>query len=329
MKKILVTGAAGFIGSHLVDALLARGDSVIGVDNFNAFYDPALKRLNVEAALRKPAFTMDEGDICDESFLRSVFDRERPEVVVHLAAWAGVRPSLQNPKIYHTVNVIGSQHVLDACRDFEVGHLVFASSSSVYGGSTRIPFAEDDPVSGPISPYAATKRMGELMAHVYSTIYGLHTTLLRFFTVYGPRQRPEMAIHKFARLIDEGKPIPMFGDGSTQRDYTYIDDIIDGVLKAIATPVQYEILNLGESHTTTLRALIDMLAAQIGKPAHIQQLDPQPGDVEITYANIEKAKRMIGYDPQFTMEEGIARFVDWYNRNARSPQRQAVSPGAS
>lgn len=320
MKKVLVTGAAGFIGSHLVDALLRRGDRVIGLDNFNSFYDPAIKHENLHVASDNDSFTLHEGDICDEEFVRSIFKREAPEVVVHLAAWAGVRPSLENPHIYHQVNVIGSQHILDACRDFELSHLVFASSSSVYGGSTRIPFTEDDPVFGPISPYAATKRMNELMAHVYSHIYSLNTTLLRFFTVYGPRQRPEMAIHKFARLIEEGKPIPMFGDGSTRRDYTYIDDIIDGVLKAVDRPFRYEIFNLGESHTTTLRELIDMLARHMEKPARIQQQDLQPGDVEITYANIEKAKEMLGYDPQFSMDQGISRFVAWYKERIPPPR---------
>jgi len=234
--------------------------------------------------------------------------------VVHLAARAGVRPSIKNPNLYHRVNVIGSQHVLDACRDFRPSHLVFASSSSVYGGSADIPFKEDNPVSRPISPYAATKRMNELQAHVYSHLYGVNVTMLRFFTVYGPRQRPDMAIHQFTKRIFEGEPVPMFGDGSTQRDYTYIDDIIDGVIRCVDKPFRYEIFNLGEQHTTSLRELIDLIAKHVGKPAAIVQLPLQPGDVAITYADISHARELLRYNPTFTMDEGIQRFVAWYRK---------------
>ena len=234
--KTLITGAAGFIGSHLADALLARGDSVVALDSFNDYYDPALKRANIAAALPSQNYQLHEIDICDEPAVRDLFERQRPDVVVHLAARAGVRPSLQDPNLYHRVNVIGSQHILDACRDFKPSHLVFASSSSVYGGCTEVPFSESNPVARPISPYAATKRMNELQAHVYSHIYGVNVTMLRFFTVYGPRQRPDMAIRKFIQLIDQGRPVPMFGDGLTSRYYTYIDDIIDGVVRAIDNP---------------------------------------------------------------------------------------------
>lgn len=256
MKKILITGGAGFIGSSLADRLLARGDAVTALDNFNTYYDPAVKRANITQALEQSAYALIEGDICDEETVQTAFRTAEPEVVVHLAARAGVRPSLQDPNLYHRVNVIGSQHILDACRAYKPTHLVFASSSSVYGGITETPFHERMDISRPISPYAATKRMNELMGHVYSHIYGLHITMLRFFTVYGPRQRPDMAIHKFIKLISKGEPIPMFGDGSTQRDYTYIDDIIDGLVKAVDTPLPYEIFNLGENHTTSLRDLI-------------------------------------------------------------------------
>ena len=312
MKRVLITGAAGFIGSHLADALLARGDEVIGLDNFNTYYDPGVKRRNIAGALENPAFTLIEEDICDEAPLRVVFERYQPEVIVHLAARAGVRPSLEDPNLYHRVNVIGSQHILDACRDFGPSHLVFASSSSVYGGSVDVPFRESDPVMRPISPYAATKRMNELQAHVYSHVYGVKVTMLRFFTVYGPRQRPDMAIHQFTRRILEGKPVPMFGDGDTRRDYTYIDDIIDGVLRCVDRPFQYEIFNLGESQTTRLRDLIDLIARVAGKPAKIERLPLQPGDVEITYADVNHARQALGYAPRFGMEEGISRFLDWY-----------------
>ncbi|HEX72118.1 MAG TPA: NAD-dependent epimerase/dehydratase family protein, partial [Candidatus Hydrogenedentes bacterium] len=219
--------------------------------------------------------------------------------------------------LYHRVNVIGSQHVLDACRDFAPSHLVFASSSSVYGGSTAVPFAESDPVMRPISPYAATKRMNELQAHVYSHLYGVRVTMLRFFTVYGPRQRPDMAIHKFTRAILRGEPVPMFGDGSTRRDYTYIDDIIDGVLRCVDTPFDYEIFNLGEQRTTTLCDLIAIIEKAVGKAAVIDRKPPQPGDVEVTYADISHARDRLGYDPRFDMEEGVRRFVDWFRAQER------------
>ena len=314
MKRVLVTGAAGFIGSHLTDALLARGDEVLGLDEFNDYYDPAVKRGNLAGALAKPGFALVEADICDEAALRAAFERFRPEVVVHLAARAGVRPSLQDPNLYHRVNVVGGQHILDACRDFGPSHLVFASSSSVYGGSTAVPFTEDDPVMRPISPYAATKRMNELQAHVYSHLYGLNVTMLRFFTVYGPRQRPDMAIHKFTRNLLRGEPIPVFGDGSTRRDYTYIDDIVQGLLGCVDTPLRYEILNLGESRTTTLAELVEMVARHTGRAPVIDRRPAQPGDVEITYADISRARRLVGYAPRFEMDEGVRRFVAWYRK---------------
>lgn len=311
MKRVLVTGAAGFIGSWLCERLLSRGDAVLGVDAMVDNYDPAIKRRNLTAALASDRFRLEEIDICDETRIRAAFEAFRPDVVVHLAARAGVRASLQDPNMYHRVNVIGSQHILDACRDFAPGHVVFASSSSVYGGSTAVPFTEDDPVARPISPYAATKRMNELQAHVYHHVYGVRVTLLRFFTVYGPRQRPDMAIHKFVRLISRGEPVPMFGDGSTRRDYTYIGDIIDGVVRCVDRPFDYEVMNLGEHHTTSLAELIDLIARHVGRPAVIDPQPVQPGDVSITYASIEKAQRLIGYAPRTSMEEGIARFVRW------------------
>lgn len=315
MKRILITGVAGFIGSTLADQLLARGDTVYGIDNFNDYYDPAVKWRNLAAALTNSGFTLDEGDLCDEPRVTRAFERARPDVIVHLAARAGVRPSLQDPNLYHRVNVIGSQHILDACRAFKPSHLVFASSSSVYGGNTDVPFREDMPVDRPISPYAATKRMNELMGHVYSHVYGLRVTMLRFFTVYGPRQRPDMAIHLFTQLISEGRPVPMFGDGSTRRDYTYIDDVIDGLVRAVDTPLPYEIINLGEHHTTSLRELIDLIARHVGKPVHIESKPLQAGDVSITYASIDKARALLGYNPRIGMDEGIRRFVKGYQEH--------------
>ena len=317
MKRILVTGAAGFIGSHVVETLLARGDRVAALDEFNDYYEPALKRANVAEALKNPQYTLYEADIRNESKVREIFEREQPEVVVHLAARAGVRPSLKDPNLYHTVNVIGSQHILDACREYKPSHLVFASSSSVYGASVDVPFSEDNPVAAPISPYAATKRMNELMAHVYSHVYGLHVTMLRFFTVYGPRQRPDMAIRRFTQLIDEGKPIPMFGDGSTRRDYTFITDIIAGVIAAIDRPFRYEIFNLGGHETTSLRELITLISDALGKPACIETLPNQPGDVTITYADVAKAHRLLDYAPQVPIRDGIRRFVEWYTSQGK------------
>lgn len=316
MRHILVTGAAGFIGSHLTERLLARGDSVTGIDSFNDYYDPAIKRRNLAGALQNPHFALLEGDICDEAFVRGAFQGTRPDVVVHLAARAGVRPSLQDPNLYHRVNVIGTQHILDACRAWTPSHCVIASSSSVYGGLTTVPFTEAMEISKPISPYAATKRMNELMGHVYHHVYGLRFTFLRFFTVYGPRQRPDMAIHKFTRLIESGEPIAMYGDGTTRRDYTYIDDIIDGVMRAVDTPFDYEIFNLGESHTTSLSELVALLGEACGKTPVIDRQPLQPGDVAITYADIEKARRLLGYNPQFDMAEGLQRFAAWFREHA-------------
>ena len=314
MKRVLVTGAAGFIGSHLTDALLARGDEVLGLDEFNDYYDPAVKRGNLAGALAKPGFALVEADICDEAALRAAFERFRPEVVVHLAARAGVRPSLQDPNLYHRVNVVGGQHILDACRDFGPSHLVFASSSSVYGGSTAVPFTEDDPVMRPISPYAATKRMNELQAHVYSHLYGLNVTMLRFFTVYGPRQRPDMAIHKFTRNLLRGEPIPVFGDGSTRRDYTYIDDIVQGLLGCVDTPLRYEILNLGYGHPYAMTEFVQIMEELTGRAALVRDVPGPASEPAITFANNHKARELIGFDPQVPLPEGLARTWAWYRK---------------
>lgn len=312
MKKVIITGVAGFIGSHLAETLLGRGDQVLGIDNFNTYYDPARKQANLANALQNRRFSLETVDICQDGALESALATFQPDVVVHLAARAGVRPSLENPIAYHETNVIGFQRLIDACLKHPPSHIVAASSSSVYGGLTDVPFSEDLDVSRPVSPYAATKRMNELMGHVYHHTHGLQFTFLRFFTVYGPRQRPDMAIHRFVRLAEEGKPLPFFGDGSTRRDYTYIDDIIAGVVATVDTPFPYEIFNLGEQHTTSLSELVALIEKHTGRTVTLDRQPLQTGDVTITYADISRARDLVGYAPQHTMDEGIARFVQWY-----------------
>jgi len=310
--RVLITGGAGFIGYHLAAALIARRDEVILLDNFNDFYDPELKRKNVrdlQAMRDAPVYAV---DILDRNSLRRVFEETRPETVVHLAAWAGVRPSLERPDLYAAVNVTGTVHMLEMAKEFAVQCFIFGSSSSVYGGSTRVPFAEDDPVDRPVSPYAATKRAGELLCHTYAKNFSLRITCLRFFTVYGPRQRPEMAIHKFARLMSEGREIPIFGQGDSRRDYTYVEDIVSGILAAIEVNPQFEIVNLGESQTITLLGLVEHLEQALGKKAVLRFLPNQPGDMEVTYADITHARRLLGYNPQVPLRQGVRLFAEWY-----------------
>ncbi|HEX8069180.1 MAG TPA: GDP-mannose 4,6-dehydratase [Pyrinomonadaceae bacterium] len=313
-EDILVTGGAGFIGSHLVERLLAEGRwRVTVVDDFNDFYAPALKRANVAPHLGRADFELVEADIRDRAALERVFAARPFPVVVHLAARAGVRPSLTEPLLYAETNINGTLHLLELARAHGTRRFVFGSSSSVYGANAKVPFGEDDPVRHPISPYAATKAAGELLCHTYAHLHGLRSVALRFFTVYGARQRPDLAIHKFARLIRAGRPIPVFGDGTTRRDYTYIDDIIAGVRAAIAydaTP--FEAINLGESRTVTLNELIALLEAELGRRAVVERHPLQPGDVPQTYADINKARRLLGYDPQTPIEEGLKRFVAWF-----------------
>jgi len=315
MPHILITGAAGFIGSHLSEALLARGDTVTALDNFNEYYSPAIKRTNISACQAHPRFNLHEADICNGETTAHLIESTGADVIVHLAARAGVRPSLDDPNLYHRVNVIGTQNVLDAALRAEPSHIVMASSSSVYGGLTNVPYDEAMDVSCPISPYAATKRMNELMARVYHETHGLNVTLLRIFTAYGPRQRPDMAIQKFAHLIETGQAVPMYGDGTTRRDYTYVGDLIAGMMQAIDRPFGYEIFNLGESRTTPLRSLIDSLGVALGKQPLILGMPTQPGDVDITYANIDKARRLLDYDPQVPLESGLEEFVAWRRQN--------------
>ena len=310
--RILVTGGAGFIGSHLVGRLLAMKCRVTVLDDFNDYYDPAVKRMNVAPHLDNPAYNLVEGDIRDVVLLRKVFSEGSFDIVVHLAARAGVRPSLKQAPLYCDVNVVGTSHLLDAAVSHDVRRFVFASSSSVYGDNEKIPFSESDPVDNPVSPYAATKRAAELVCHSCHHLYGTDLACLRFFTVYGPRQRPEMAIHKFTRLINEGRPVPLFGDGTSERDYTFIDDIIDGVISVIERHRGFEIYNLGDSNPVPLARLVSLIEEALDKKAEIERLPAQPGDVRRTCADIEKARRLLGYEPRIKIEDGIARFVRWY-----------------
>ena len=313
-ETILITGGAGFIGSHLAERLLDRGRRVVCLDLFDTFYDPAVKRRNVAAALAHPRYRLVEGDIRDERLANDLMGEERPAVVVHLAARAGVRPSIEQPLLYQDVNVRGTAVALDACVRAGVDRFVFASSSSVYGNNEKVPFSEDDPVDHPISPYAATKKAGELLGYTWHHLHGIHFWGLRFFTVFGPRQRPEMAIHKFTRAIDRGEEVPLFGDGASRRDYTYIGDILDGLERCVERVRGHEILNLGESRTTTLSELVDMISRGLGKPARIRRLPAQPGDVEQTWADVSRARTLIGYEPRTSVEEGLRLFLDWYRR---------------
>lgn len=311
MAKILVTGGAGFIGSHTSERLLARGDDVVVLDNFNDAYDPAIKRANA-AALRKAKVVT--GDIRDRELVAQLFQEHRFDGVVHLAAMAGVRPSLLDPLHYEDVNMRGTITLLEEARKRPKLRFVFASSSSVYGARDKVPFSERDDIPHPVSPYAATKRAGELMCYTYHHLYGIPITCLRFFTVYGPRQRPEMAIAKFTKALIEGQPIPFFGDGSTRRDYTYVDDIVDGVVAALDRCAGYEIYNLGESATTSLSELVEGLAQAVGVPAVLDRQPNQPGDVPLTCADVSKARALLGYEPRTPVAVGLARYVEWYRR---------------
>ncbi|MFN2510498.1 MAG: GDP-mannose 4,6-dehydratase [Pyrinomonadaceae bacterium] len=316
MKNILITGGAGFIGSHLVDHLLAEGDwAVTVVDDFNDFYAPEIKRHNVRGHQENPDYKLIEADIRVPTALEPVFNQTQFEAIVHLAARAGVRPSLSDPQLYAETNINGTVNLLEEARRHRVKQFVFGSSSSVYGINAKVPFSEEDPIRQPISPYAATKAAGELLCHTYSHLYDLRTVCLRFFTVYGARQRPDLAIHKFARLISEGKPIPVFGDGGSSRDYTYIDDIIAGVRAAIDfDQTNYDVFNLGESRTVELRELISLIELELGQKAIIESQPWQPGDVPQTFADISKARRLLGYNPQTQIEDGIRKFVEWFRR---------------
>jgi UDP-glucuronate 4-epimerase len=309
MAKVLVTGGAGFIGSHVAQKLLARGDEVVVLDNFNDFYDPALKRRNARELSGARVVT---GDIRERERIAGLLAEGAFDALIHLAAMAGVRPSLLDPLHYEDVNVRGTLVLLEELKKRPDTRFIFASSSSVYGSNDKLPFAESDDIHRPVSPYAATKRAGELVCYTYHHLYGIPTTCLRFFTVYGPRQRPEMAIHKFVRAVFERRPIPFYGDGSTRRDYTYIDDVVDGVLRALDRCQGYEIYNLGESETTSLAELVELIGAVCGEEPRLDRQPLQPGDVPITYADVTKARERLGYRPTTSVRAGLERFVAWY-----------------
>ena len=322
---ILITGGAGFIGSHLTQRLLARGDSITALDDFNNFYDPITKRQNVEPFLKLKTYRLIEGDIRDCQLVDGLFEKNRFDAVVHLAARAGVRPSLKEPVLYEEVNCIGTLRLLEAARRYGPDLFIFASSSSVYGINEKVPFSEADPVNLPISPYATTKRTGELLCTNYHHLYGMKTTCLRFFTVYGPRQRPEMAVHRFTDLIARGLPVTLYGDGSSQRDYTYIDDIIDGTIGALDLAADFEILNLGGSETTRLADLVNWLAEDLAIEPRIEYLPDQPGDVPITFADITKANRLLNYSPKTPIRRGLKKFATWYQQQSDNSKSRILS----
>ena len=318
MKTYLVTGGAGFIGSTLSDRLLRENNKVIVVDNFCDFYDPKIKEKNVKESLGNSNYHLYRVDIRDDKELSKVFNENKIDGIFHLAAMAGVRPSIDNPILYQEVNGIGTQNILEEAKKHNIKNLVMASSSSVYGNCKEVPFKEDFIVDYAISPYAATKKSNEVMAHVYHHLYDMNIIMLRFFTVYGPKQRPDLAINKFTRLMLDGKPIPMFGDGSTSRDYTYVDDIVDGIIKSmnyVENNNVYEIINLGNSSPISLKEMINTIGEVLGVEPNIEQLPMQPGDVERTYADISKAKVLLKYNPQTSFKSGIEKFVKWYKEN--------------
>jgi UDP-glucuronate 4-epimerase len=309
--RILITGGAGFIGSHLVEALLAPGTRVSVIDDFNDFYDPLIKEKNLEAI--RTRITVHKVDIRNKEAVAAVVSADRPETIVHLAARAGVRPSVRDPELYLDTNVKGTFHLLEAAKTSGVGRFIFASSSAVYGASKEIPFREDQVLSQTLSPYAATKLAGEHLCSNYSNLYGLRVVCLRFFTVYGPRQRPDLAIHKFTKLIHNGKPIDVYGDGTARRDFTYIDDIIQGILASLDyEQAPFDVFNLGESDTVEVRQIITDIEAALGRSAFINLLPPVPGDMPLTYADVSKARQLLGYVPKTRTREGVRKFVEWY-----------------
>lgn len=319
MSTYFITGGAGFIGSTLSQKLLEKGNKVVVIDNFCDFYSPKIKENNIKELAKDSNFKLYRTDIRDRKAMKKIFDENKIDVVMHLAAMAGVRPSIENPILYQEVNCMGTQNLLEEMKLHDVKNGVFASSSSVYGNCKEVPFKENMIVDYAISPYAATKKANEVMAHVYHKLYDMNIIMLRFFTVYGPKQRPDLAINKFTRLMLEDKEIPMFGDGTTSRDYTYVDDIVEGIIKSCEYTLNnknvYEILNIGNSSPTSLKKMIEIIAKNLNVEPKIKQLPMQPGDVDRTYADISKAKKLIGYEPKTTFEEGIKKFVEWYKEN--------------
>lgn len=322
MRTILVTGGAGFIGSHLSERLLKEGNKVLVIDNFNNYYDPVIKKNNVEEVKKTciennislENYKVFEGDIRDNEFLKEVFSN-KIDSIMHLAAMAGVRPSIEDPSLYYDVNITGTVNILEKCRETGVKEFVFASSSSVYGNNEKVPFAEIDRVDNPISPYAATKKSGELLCHTYHHLFDMNIACLRFFTVYGPRQRPDLAINKFTSLILENKEIPFYGDGTTSRDYTFVEDIVTGIVRSInyvnTDKKVFEIFNIGGDKTVSLMEMVETIEEVLGKKAKLNRLPMQPGDVNRTCADIAHSKKIIGYNPQTTFKEGIKKFIDW------------------
>ena len=319
MSDFLITGGAGFIGSSLSEELIKQGNKVIAIDNFCDFYNPKIKEYNIKKLLGNKNFKLYRKDIRDRQALKEIFDENNIDIVMHLAAMAGVRPSIENPILYQEVNCMGTQNILETMKEHNVKNLVMASSSSVYGNCKEIPFREDMVVDFAISPYAATKKANEVMTHVYHKLFDMNVIMLRFFTVYGPKQRPDLAINKFTRLMLNNEEIPMFGDGTTSRDYTYIDDIVDGIIKSCNYVVNnknvYAILNLGNSSPVSLKEMINTIGQVVGVEPKIKQLPMQPGDVDRTFADISKAKELIGYNPKTSFKEGIEKFVKWYKIN--------------
>jgi UDP-glucuronate 4-epimerase len=309
---ILVTGGAGFIGSNLCQRLISLGHNVICIDDLNDYYDPAVKEDNLKSIMGNDRFSLLTADITDKKAVRGIFSSHKIDIVIHLAARAGVRPSISHAALYEKVNLGGTINILDNCRDMGIKKFIFASSSSVYGGNRKMPFSETDRVDSPVSPYAATKKAGELICYTYHHLYDISVFAFRFFTVYGPRQRPEMAIHRFTRHIFEGRPIEVFGDGSTSRDYTYIDDIVNGLINSLDLIYGYEVINLGNSYPVKLDRLIRMIQEASGRKADIRYRELQPGDVPATFADIEKARKLIKYKPGTSIEEGLELFMDWY-----------------
>ena len=315
--KILITGAAGFIGSHVADRLLERGDEVIGLDNFNDYYSPTQKERNVSAAQQQAGYTLYRADLRNFEELQTVFEKSRPDKILHLAGMANVRYSVQFPLLYEEVNVRGTMHILELARLSGIEQVVMASSSSIYGGCKTIPFSEEEPADKPMSPYAATKRAAELLAYTYHNLYGLKFTALRFFTVFGPRNRPDMAVYLFTKAIDQGLPLKLFGDGSARRDWTYVGDTVRGILAALDRPLDYEIINLGNSHTQSEMDLIQAAEKALGKQAVINRVERPPTELPLTFADISKARRLLDFAPITSFEEGYTNFFEWYQREGR------------
>ncbi|RMF54900.1 SDR family NAD(P)-dependent oxidoreductase [Candidatus Woesearchaeota archaeon] len=311
-ETILVTGGAGFIGSHVCDRLLSIGKRVICLDNLNSYYPTKIKIRNIQHNLDNPNYSFLNIDITHKDQLEQVFQNNKISRIIHLAARAGVRSSIEKPLLYEDTNIKGTLNLLELSKKYSIKNFIFGSSSSVYGNSTKVPFSEEDKVEKPISPYAASKKACELYCYTYSHLYKINVTCLRFFTVYGPRGRPDMAPYLFTKWINEGKPIKMFGDGTTRRDYTFITDVVDGIIAALNKPFKYEIINLGNSNTIKLRDFISIIEKHLGKKAKIRRYPIQPGDVKITYADISKAKSLLGFKPKVSVEEGMRRFIEWY-----------------